>query len=77
MSSESLLDLFTAYGYGIFDGLGCLLWAGCFILVGYCAGGHLGEVHERVRTILAAGLAGLGAAWLIIRLTRHPGSGRA
>jgi membrane-associated protein len=61
----------------LFDALGCLLWASCFILIGYLAGGSLGEVHERVRTILVAGLAGLAAAWLIIGLTRSLRSRRA
>lgn len=61
----------------LFDGVGCLLWAGCFILVGYLAGGHVGNVHERLRAILGAGLGGLGAAWLIIALTRSLRARRA
>jgi membrane protein DedA with SNARE-associated domain len=61
----------------LFDALGCLLWAGSFILVGYLAGGHLGETHERIRTILVAGVAGLAVAWLIVGFTRSLRSGRA
>ncbi len=54
----------------LFDALGSLLWAGSFILVGYLAGGHVGEIHGRLRAILGVGLAALGMAWLIIGLGR-------
>lgn len=55
----------------LLDALGCLLWAGSFILIGYLAGGHLGGGAERIRAGLAIGLGVLGSTWLIVRLTRH------
>ena len=55
----------------LFDVLGCLLWAGSFILLGYFAGGSLGGGAERVRTVLAVGLGVIGSTWLIVHLTRR------
>lgn len=61
----------------LFDALGCFLWAGCFIVVGYLAGAHLGEVHERVRVAGALGVGALAATWLIVGLTRSRRARRA
>jgi membrane protein DedA with SNARE-associated domain len=54
----------------LMDGLGCLLWAGAFILIGYLAGDHLISAFERGRGLIALAVAGLGATWLILILTR-------
>lgn len=50
----------------LMDGLGCLLWAGSFIVIGYLAGDHL----VSGRGFIALALAGLAAAWLIVTLNR-------
>ena len=58
----------------VFDGVGCLAWAGVFILIGYGSGLRLEAMAQglRVVSVVAQGVivAALGA-WAITRFVRR------
>jgi membrane protein DedA with SNARE-associated domain len=60
--------------FAAFDALGCLVWAGAFILIGYASGIRMEVLQENFRlvsyTIQALLVAGL-AAWGITRLAQR------
>lgn len=58
----------------LFDGVGCLVWAGAFILIGYASGVRLEVMLQGLRMVSVAAqsliVAGL-AAWAITRFVRR------
>jgi membrane protein DedA with SNARE-associated domain len=62
-------------GFLAFDALGCLVWAGAFILIGYASGLRLEALQEGLRVLSGAGQLVLVAAlatWGLVRLAaRH------
>lgn len=64
----------------VFDGIGCLVWAGAFIVIGYVSGVRLEVMQQslRVASVTAQSLivAGL-AAWAVMRFVRRRSSASA
>jgi membrane protein DedA with SNARE-associated domain len=64
----------------MFDALGCLTWAGLFILIGYASGVTIETLQEGLR-VVSLGTQGLIAAalatWAISRLLTHRRARRA
>jgi membrane protein DedA with SNARE-associated domain len=53
------------------DALGCLVWAGAFILIGYASGVRLEAVQQGLRVVSVAAevvIVGAVAAWLLSRI---------
>lgn len=64
----------------VFDGVGCLVWAGAFILIGYASGVRLEVMQQGLRVVSVAAqsliVAALGA-WAISRFVRRRASATA
>jgi membrane protein DedA with SNARE-associated domain len=58
----------------VFDSVGCLVWAGAFILIGYASGVRLEAMEQSLRVVSVAAqsliVAALGA-WAITRFVRR------
>jgi len=58
----------------VFDSVGCLVWAGAFILIGYASGVRLEVMQQSLRVVSVAAqslIVAALAAWTIIRLVRR------
>ena len=58
----------------VFDGMGCLMWAGAFILIGYLSGVRLEAMQQSLRVVSVAAqsiiVAALGT-WAIMRFVKR------
>jgi membrane-associated protein len=58
----------------VFDAVGCLVWSGAFILIGYASGVRLEAMQQGLRVVSLTAqslvLAALGA-WTVTRLVRR------
>src|SRR6185369_8261070 len=58
----------------VFDSVGCLVWAGAFILIGYASGVWLEVMQQSLRVVSVAAqslIVAALAAWTIPRLVRR------
>jgi len=58
----------------VFDSVGCLVWAGAFILIGYASGVRLEVMQQSLRVVSVAAqslIVAALAAWTITRLVRR------
>lgn len=58
----------------VFDGVGCLVWAGAFILIGYASGLRLDVMQQNLKIVSMAAqslIVAALAAWAVTRLVRR------